>query len=253
KDETQLPFHAPHLRNQMLAELSPNPNNIARFAAFVDVIASVPQKDEIKKEPTPVGPPIKSDKLQSGRDIKALLDTGLELKENSDGTFQLKKNKNQEAFKVNISKIPRKVALTALRANDPCTAENINSLKPNDEQKKKQDVANPVSLKVEAELRSAQSMIFYLGELTEVDLGTAKLEDPDSPNLGSNKFWEITTDPTVPAAISVWYRGQYIAIPEGEENSRETLQMMTLVQQIYELNSASDDAPEPSPVLRLIN
>ncbi|MEO1495412.1 MAG: hypothetical protein AAFV19_25000, partial [Pseudomonadota bacterium] len=37
-DETQLPFHAPHLRNQMLAELSPNPS---RFCHGNPLLVSV--------------------------------------------------------------------------------------------------------------------------------------------------------------------------------------------------------------------
>jgi hypothetical protein len=122
--------------------------------------------------------------------------------------------------------------------------------------------ATPEIAEARLVLRSTQSMIYYLGELSRYQNATgAERVEPVTIRTGKNKYGHFfrlrCCEPLTDAAVSVAYQGKrfnvarYSETPDGapEDRSVQTLALLSLV---YTLQNSSTEAPGISNV-RVLN
>ena len=231
--------------------------DMQRFTEFVRIASRVIRRENIDEETNPFGPPIPASNIQSGQELEALKNTGLTLKKVSASTYQLQDPTSKRAYVVDTVGLPVDLLISLDAEGQACSLQNISALLPAgytvDATKAKADQGR-VKLRAEAKLRSAQGMIFYLGELSRFDIRNPDAVPGEGQNVGPNKYWSITDTPEFGSALSARVQGLgYISIPDGTEYTESTLRMMTLVQQVFDLNTASDEAPKVTPVIRVVN
>lgn len=267
--------------NQPLCVIRNNPDKYEEirafeaFVKFVDGSLSV----GVNSGKSPFGPPLLANTISNAASLKNLKDVGVPLVENKDGTYQLKNSRNAKFFRVNapVDKSlferlkkeypPLPKGLPPL----PCPAEAVELIEQagvkgatvfketrngveglyfKDQENKEKEV---VVLSADLTLRSAESMIYYLGELTRVDIDPSVKQREKLNALPANRSWKVNSGLPVLAnpgnAVSIRDGVQAYAI-SGEEAS--TMQYLTLVRQIFSLNTASKDVPTAQPPIRLI-
>lgn len=232
-------------------------NDMRRYAEFVKVAANFVEKEVRDKKEKPYGPAMPAKEIRNGVQLAALKNTGLDLKKLDSGEYQLHSTTKSEAYKIDTVKYPADILVNLNDQDDPCSVENISTLtSPGYEIDQNRDIENQelIELEVSAKLRSAQAMIFFLGELSRYDLRNLESGEKSIHNVGANKYWNVAGGSQVNSVLSASVRGiGSIHIPSNHDFTDSTLRMLTLVQQVFDLNTASDKAAAVTPVIRLVN
>lgn len=250
------------------------PENLAAFNAFLEFLG-----DGFKKKTSTVlkyfGPPLTPSEINDAKSLKKLKDTGLSLVEEKDrhgrktGRYRLATKVTTSAYFVRSATVfadslARLKAQIARQKNHPdlegqCIDRNKKDLENDIEFLKAAAKENAsirrkmikkrggtVKLEADVKLRSIQAMIYYLGQLTRVDIGGGKYAAARAFKV--NKNWSVVSGRAAKSAISVRYDGVRYAIPD---HSGKTLTYFALVRQLFALRDETSPPPSPQQPLRL--
>ena len=114
--------------------------------------------------------------------------------------------------------------------------------KPDAPDREKQDGVKPdEEAKIATRLRSPQSMLYYLGEIIRV-------QGQDTELRAATKWlFEVTTDASEPAAVTVMFGGKTFSIPAGDHG--RSMQVLALIHQVFALKKKGAKFPDVPTVI----
>ena len=271
--------HTDGKQGEFVCEIVNDPEDPASFAAFNAFVELADGNLTPNAEPVAsnFGPSLSKSVIANAEALLQLKGTGLKLVESGDGnTFQLQTSGTRESYRLDTVAISKEKlqslrvaqnvrrrnagndAKAQARAKRGCTSDDVSQLSLGEAEGENADTSGvQQKLVAIATLRSAQSMLFYLGELTRIDIAPKKRISADElaqlRSTGANRYWEVAAGGLTSSAVRVAHNRVTYTIPEGVDSTLSTLKMLSLVRQVFALHVESPKAPEGPTTLRLIN
>ncbi|MEM9060582.1 MAG: hypothetical protein AAGD13_08980 [Pseudomonadota bacterium] len=263
-------------RGNRLCVVNNDPHRLEDIEAFEAIISYAGKAVERAAAPegTAFGPALAKGDIASADALKKLRDTGLELKQVRDPTtkalrneFQLRTPSEQKRYKMRTVTVPADAVASVKRnvadSEEPlalkCGPTDIDLLvggatelgKARQRTQREPDPKTVAKVEADVYLRSVQAMLYYLGQLTWVDITDPETGeyDPAAAVLGANRNWSVSRNAPGAAAVSVEYGGQTFSIAADQYR---TLSYLTLVRQLFALNVAAEQTPAGPTILQVV-
>lgn len=257
-----------------LCVLRNNPDSfddISGFSIFVGLAKNNLEAGSKPGKPKTFGPTLSGGTISNAESLKNLKETGFPLVEVAKDTYRLQKNRSSKVYKLRFE--VKEQELNKLTTDYvPAPIEEPVRLCPGEALQKviqprleaeaaelestgrlTQDDDPRVTLSADITLRSAQSMLYYLGQLARVDINPADPYFNNVRDLPVNRAWRMNTGRDIVGDVSVYFDGQLFTIEDSSDDYTDrTMQYLTLVRQVFVLNTAAEETPVAPQPLRLI-
>lgn len=255
-------------RGQPICIVENEPRTIEPLRAF-EAIVQFASKNVQRGQPvagTAFGPKLDGGKIDNAKALALLKETGLSLVTlkdedtgNATGKYQLNTPSAKRRYKIRdfkvqsaaVERVRDDVGSSSGQLGRPCNADEIGKLVDNVIYNTKSPARGEVLVEADVFLRSVQAMMYYLGELSRVDLGTAKPGEIEAgvQELGANNLWNVSIANDTTGAVTVQHGSSWYSIGEDQY---DTLQMLTLIRQLYAINVAASKAPAGPTILQVV-
>ena len=266
--------HEAGKKDQPLCRIENDPVDVRDLDAFDEFleIATVNLTPSRQKILSPFGPNLEASTIANAESLKALKDSGLSLiPVNAEGQrikpknaapkfYRLFAKSSRDEYEIDVE---NKVTGTELAALDnlqrtgqgvlaeKCFPETVKKFRQFTTNPKHPKAKNLFELAADIRLRSPQSMIYYLGQLARVDINPGSLpveERADIIAADVNRRFTISSDQTAANAVSIQFNNARFSIAEDDFR---TMGLLTLVRQVFMLNTSSDKPPSSPQSVRL--
>ena len=243
-----------------LCEIRNQPGDAKTMAQFEKLVALLSDKT-VKFESASgkeyYGPMLRGQDIHDIAAFAELHKAGFKTEQNSSYEFRLLRPTTTSAFRLPKTQLTQDFARSVAQrdglgaACDAATKARLFREVPEDQFRADIEKSKLAEISATITLRSAQGLIFYLGELARPQLWHDAPPISTTIDHKQQELFVIEKGPAEGTAISVEHGGTVYAIPEGVAGGR-SLQMIALARQLFSLNLSAEATPT-TQTIRFIN